>query len=39
MPKSMSSRERMLAAISHQEVDSTPCSFMIFSALGARSKG
>lgn len=38
MPKAMSSRERMLAAIQCQPVDYTPCSFMIFSALGARCR-
>ena len=36
MPQSMTSRERMLAALSCAEVDYTPCSFMIFAALRAR---
>ena len=33
MGASMSSRERMLAALSNQEPDYVPCSFMIFMAL------
>lgn len=34
----MSSKERMLAAITLQDVDYIPCSFMIFSALRSRSR-
>lgn len=33
MHGSMSSRERLLATIAHQETDYTPCSFMIYNAL------
>jgi len=33
----MTSRERLLAAISHQSVDYVPCSFMIFSGLRSDS--
>jgi uroporphyrinogen-III decarboxylase len=33
MPDRMSSRERMLATISHQDTDYTPCCFMIYNAL------
>jgi len=34
----MTSRERLLAALSHQEVDYVPCSFMIFRSLFERSR-
>jgi uroporphyrinogen-III decarboxylase len=34
--KWMSSRQRMLAAIHHQEVDYPPCSFMLFKALSSK---
>jgi uroporphyrinogen-III decarboxylase len=33
----MTSRERMLRAINRQEVDHTPCCFMLFTALGDRA--
>lgn len=33
MPKEMTSRQRMLAALDRQEPDHTPCSFMLFNAL------
>jgi len=33
----MTSRERMLAALSHEQVDYVPCSFMIFANMRARS--
>jgi hypothetical protein len=33
MPNTMSSRQRMLAALDCQEPDHTPCSFMLFNAL------
>ncbi|MDA0335861.1 MAG: hypothetical protein O2782_11900 [bacterium] len=33
MPHNISSRERMLATIAHEETDYTPCSFMIYNAL------
>ncbi|HUS81370.1 MAG TPA: uroporphyrinogen decarboxylase family protein, partial [Armatimonadota bacterium] len=36
MPETMTSRERMLAALGCAEVDYVPCSFMIFSALRER---
>jgi hypothetical protein len=35
MARQMSSRERMLAAISREDVDYTPCSFMLFFGLYA----
>ena len=35
---SMSSRQRMLASISCQEVDHTPCSFMLYKGLLSKSK-
>ena len=36
MPATMTSRERMLAAIENRDVDYVPCSFMIFAALRSR---
>jgi uroporphyrinogen-III decarboxylase len=38
MSTSMSSRERMLATIAHEETDYTPCSFMIYNALRSRCR-
>jgi len=38
MPSAMTSRERMLAALRHQQPDHTPCSFMIFGALKSRCR-
>lgn len=38
MSPSMSSRERMLAAIANEEPDRVPCCFMIFKALRAQCK-
>ena len=37
-PSHMSSKERMLAAINSQEVDITPCSFMLYKGLLANSR-
>ena len=39
MAAQMTSRERMLAALGGKTPDYVPCSFMIFSGLGHRSKG
>jgi len=36
MTPSMSSRERMLAALGHQPVDYVPCAFMLYGALKSR---
>jgi hypothetical protein len=38
MENSLSSRQRMLAAISCQEVDHTPCSFMLYKGLLSTSR-
>ena len=38
MPATMSSRQRMLAALRRQEPDHVPCSFMIFGAVRALSR-
>ena len=38
MPDTMSSRQRMLAALDCQEPDYAPCSFMLFNALRDRSE-
>ena len=38
MPNTMSSRQRMLAALDCQEPDHTPCAFMLFNALRDRSQ-
>jgi len=38
MPDTMSSRQRMLAALDCQEPDHAPCSFMLFNALRDRSE-
>ena len=39
MAAKMTSRERMLTAIGGKTPDYVPCSFMIFSGLGHRTKG
>jgi uroporphyrinogen-III decarboxylase len=36
MPKNLTSRERMLRAIRHQEPDRVPCAFMSFTAMRGR---
>ncbi len=37
MEKEMTSRQRMLAALNHENVDHIPCSFMLFNGLKAES--
>ncbi len=36
MPKPLTSRERMIRALNHQEVDYVPCAFMSFAAMRGR---